>query len=286
MDARPDRRPNGDKSAVIPAIRPARAQPSARAASHRRKSKQSPRVRVVVLRATKTDEGYRSIHSELTRRTFGTALRTVARTTGEVLISLGLVVLLFGAYEVWGKVAELHDHQNALDNQVGQAWDNPAVGPSGPAPSGLPGNAIARMYIPRLNLHWVVVEGVGLKDIRYGPGHYPGTAMPGQLGNFAVAGHRSPGIFWDLDRVGPGDLIIVETRTNWYVYQVFLNHIVTPHSLEVIAAKPNVPGAAPTEPDMTLTTCNPRWNNYQRMAVHARLIDTTTHDRRPKEFGG
>jgi sortase A len=153
-------------------------------------------------------------------------------------------------------------------------------------PTGLPGNAIARMYIPRLNLHWVVVEGVDLKDIRYGPGHYPGTAMPGQLGNFAVAGHRSPGIFWDLDRVGKDDLIIVETRTNWFVYQVFLNHIVTPHSLEVIAPKPNFPGASPEEPDMTLTTCNPRWNNYQRMAVHARLIDTTPHDRRPQEFGG
>ncbi len=54
----------------------------------------------------------------------------------------------------------------------------------------------------------------------------------------------------------------------------------------MIAPKPNVPGAPPDEPDMTLTTCNPRWNNYQRMVVHARLVDTTAHSRRPEEFGG
>lgn len=223
-------------------------------------------------------------------------LRTAARVTGELLITLGLVVLLFAAYEVWGKVAQLHDHQNTLDNQLAQDWGGPTVSPSaepsGPAPSSAPelppppGNAIGRLYIPRLNLHWVVVEGVALSDIRFAPGHYPSTAMPGQVGNFSVAGHRSPGIFWDLDRVRPGDLVIMETRTNWFVYQVFQSHIVTPHSVEVIAATPNRPGVAPSEADMTLTTCNPKWNNYQRMAVHAMLIDTTAHDQRPKEFGG
>jgi sortase A len=219
--------------------------------------------------------------------------RAAVRGTGEVLITLGLVVLLFAAYEVWGVPSAIHDHQSTLDRQLDQAWGaNPAVSPSvGPSPSasprpGLPpppGNVIGRLYLPKLRLHWVVVEGVTLHDIRYGPGHYPGTAMPGQIGNFSVAGHRVLGIFWDLDRIQPGDLAIVETRTEWFVYQVFQNEIVTPHSVEVIAPVPDHPGQTPTEADLTMTTCNPKFNNYQRMAVHARLLSASPHDQRPPQ---
>lgn len=220
--------------------------------------------------------------------------RTTVRGFGEILITLGFVVLLFAAYEVWGVPAQINDHQATLDHQLDQAWGAlPTVTPSAsvgasPSPSapGLappPGNAIGRLYLPKLKLHWVVVEGVTLKDIRYGPGHYPTTAMPGQIGNFAVAGHRILGIFWDLDQIRPGDYAVVETRTTWYVYQVYQNEIVTPHSIEVIAPVPDHPGQTPTEADMTMTTCNPKFNNYQRMAVHARLVSTTPHDQRPPQ---
>jgi sortase A len=221
-------------------------------------------------------------------RSVGDAVRLVARSAGEVLITFGMVVLLLAAYEIWGKGAIIHAHQSDLNNQLSQAWGNPAVGASATPSVGAPppGWAIARLYIPKLNLQWVVVEGVDLKDIRYAPGHYPGTAMPGQLGNFSVAGHREPGIFWDLDRVQPGDDLVVETRTNWYVYQVFQNHIVTPHSIEVVAPVPNEPGVPPTQKDMTLTTCNPKWDNYQRLAVHATLIAAYPHSVRPAQLGG
>jgi LPXTG-site transpeptidase (sortase) family protein len=128
-----------------------------------------------------------------------------------------------------------------------------------------------------MKLHWVVVEGVALADIEYAPGHYPDTAMPGQIGNFSVAGHRIPPLFWNLQKVQPDDQIVVQTQDNWYVYQVTANEIVTPHSIEVIAPTPDRPGVKPTEPMLTLTTCNPKWNNYQRMVVHARLITTTPY---------
>jgi sortase A len=215
-------------------------------------------------------------------------VRVAARATGEVLITFGVVVLLLAGYEIWGKSAEIHAHQNDLNNQLSQAWGDPAVAASGPATPGTPppGWAIGRLYIPTLNLHWVVVQGVDLTDIRYAPGHYPGTAMPGQLGNFSVAGHREPGMFWDLDKVHTGDDLVVETKTNWYVYQVFLTHIVTPHSVEVVAPTPNQPGVAPTQKDMTLTTCNPKWDNYQRLAVHAKLVAAYPHSQRPTELGG
>ena len=222
------------------------------------------------------------------RRSVGDVVRLVSRSAGELLLTFGLVVLLLAAYELWGKSALINSHQNDLDNQLAQQWGNPAAGaspnvPAGPPP---PGGTIGRLYIPKLKLHWVVVEGVALSDIRYAPGHYPGTAMPGQVGNFSVAGHREPGIFWDMDKVQSGDDVVVETSTNWYVYQVFENHIVSPESVEVVAPVPNEPGVTATQPDLTLTTCNPRWDNYQRMAVHAKLVATYPHSQRPGELGG
>jgi sortase A len=221
-------------------------------------------------------------------------VRAAVRGVGELLITLGFVVLLFAAYEVWGTTAAINDHQRDLDHQLDQSWGvaptvtasaspSPTASAPPPGPPPPPGSVIGRLYLPKLKLHWAVVEGVTLKDIRYGPGHYPTTAMPGQIGNFSVAGHRSLGIFWDLDRIQPGDVAIMETRTNWYVYQVYQNEIVTPHSIEVIAPVPDHPGQTPTEADMTMTTCNPKFNNYQRMAVHARLVSSTPHDQRPPQ---
>jgi LPXTG-site transpeptidase (sortase) family protein len=219
-------------------------------------------------------------------------LRGTARVGGELLITLGLVVLLFAAYEVYGKTAAIADHQNSLSTQLDHTWDDPALitpGPAAsPAPAGLaapPGSAIGRLYLPRLHLHWVVVEGVSLQDIRYAPGHYPGTALPGQVGNFAVAGHRLVGIFWDLDQLRPGDLAIVETRSNWYLYQISGTEVVSPHAVEVIAPSPDQPGRAPDAAYLTLTTCNPKYNNYQRLVVHGRLYQRLPHDQRPAGLG-
>jgi sortase A len=156
-----------------------------------------------------------------------------------------------------------------------------------PPPSG---GAIARLYIPRMSKQWVVVEGVQPADIRRAPGHYPGTAMPGQSGNFSVAGHRIPAIFWDLDQVRKGDALIVETRTTWYVYHVSSIEVVNPHAVQVVAPVPNQPGKKPTADQrfLTLTTCNPKYNNYQRLVVHGTL-DTAPTPRtgpRPAELGG
>jgi LPXTG-site transpeptidase (sortase) family protein len=214
---------------------------------------------------------------------------TAVRSVGEVMITLGLVLLLFAAYEVWGKAAIVSAHQDVLDQQLSQEWGTPAVAEPtpgatpAPVPSAIappPGWAIARLHIPRLAKHWVVVEGVALSDIKYAPGHYPDTALPGQVGNFAVAGHRSPAIFWDLDKlsagdpdvVEDGDHIVVETRTNYYVYAVTRNYVVLPTAVEVIAPVPGAPGQAATTPMLTLTTCNPKWDNYERLIVHARLV--------------
>ncbi|MBO0868610.1 MAG: class E sortase [Micromonosporaceae bacterium] len=207
-------------------------------------------------------------------------LRVVARGAGEALITIGVVVLLLAAYEVWGKTAIVAAHQNDLNRN----WDNSVVGSPSPTAALPPGWALARLYIPKLKLHWVVVEGVDLKDLRYAPGHYPGTALPGQVGNFSVAGHRELGIFWDLNQVLPGDDVIVETKTDWFVYQVFQNQIVTPTSIQVVAPVPNQPGAKPVDKDLTLTTCNPKGANYQRLVVHAKMVESLPHNQRPTQL--
>ena len=139
------------------------------------------------------------------------------------MITLGLVLLLFAAYEVWGKAVIVNDHQNDLDSQLTQEWatTRPSRRRPGRRPARRPrphcrpppGGSIARLYIPRLGKHWVVVQGVSRPTSGTRPGHYPNTALPGQIGNFSVAGHRSPAIFWDLDQLKVGDKVVVETRT-------------------------------------------------------------------------
>jgi sortase A len=207
----------------------------------------------------------------------GSVVRRTLRTAGEVMVTFGLVLLLFAAYEIWGKSAIINDHQRDLESQLSQQWkksaDDPTV-PAGKPPAPVqapPGGTIARLYIPRLAKHWVVVQGVTQADIAYAPGHYPNTAMPGQIGNFAVAGHRTPAIWWDLDQVKAGDLVIVQTRTEYFIYQVTQIEIVKPNAFQVVAPVPDHPGQTPTAAMITLTTCNPKWDNYQRLIVHGRL---------------
>jgi sortase A len=103
-----------------------------------------------------------------------------------------------------------------------------------------------------------------------------------------MAGHRSPAIFWDLDRVAPGDSIVVETRSTWYIYKATANKIVKPTATEVVAPVPGHPGARPTRAMLTLTTCNPKWDNTQRLIVHAQLVRhvARTGKGRPAELGG
>jgi sortase A len=245
--------------------------------------------RVVPLRPVRTDEGYRSVYSELTRPTIGSVVRGIVRGTGEIMITLGLVVLLFAAYEVWGKSAIVDAHQNDLDQQLAQDWAEPTPGASpNPSASALappPGEAVARLYIPSLKKHWVVVEGVAPRDIRYAPGHYPKSAMPGQVGNFSVAGHRNRATFWRLDELNDNDVIVVETRTHWHVYTVAKTRIVLPSAVEVVRKVP--PGFAKGDKLLTLTTCNPKFDNYQRLIVHAKLRNTLARSEgRPPELGG
>jgi sortase A len=244
--------------------------------------------RVVKLRPEQTDEGYKSVYSELTRPTIGSRIRTGVRTSGELMITFGLVVLLFAGYQVFGNSAAVDAEQDTLGTELDQAWADPTVAPTASAVKGpkAPGaDLVGRLYIPKFDKKWVVVDGVQPDDIRYAPGHYPETAKPGQVGNFSVAGHRVRKIFWRLDELNDGDVIGVETRDNWYVYHVYQQEVVKPNQVEVVAPVPGKPKAKATKALLTLTTCNPKFNNYERLIIHAELVKTVPRDQALTDAG-
>ncbi|WP_319975472.1 class E sortase [Lentzea sokolovensis] len=155
--------------------------------------------------------------------------RRSVRGLGEVLITVGLVILLFVVYEVYvTDLISMRKQANA-DAQLDARWDADAntvtPDPQRPVRTNLvPGEAFAKMYIPALgrDYQFAVVEGTTPADLEIGPGHYRATAGPGEKGNFAVAGHRvgKGAPFNDLDLLQSCDAVVVETESMWFVYRV------------------------------------------------------------------
>ncbi len=210
----------------------------------------------------------------------GDIVRTLLRGLGQTLITLGLVVLLFVGYEL--KITNLYtgQQQNALANEIEEAWaaDLPTPGGPGtpPAPAEIPlGKGFAKIYAPRLGSDFVkvVVEGTSVAALKKGPGHYVGTAAPGTVGNVAIAGHRTTygAPFNRIDELQDGDAVVLETRTTWFTYRVRAREIVPPSRIEVTLPVPNRRGVKPTERLLTLTTCHPKYSARTRLIVYAVL---------------
>lgn len=133
------------------------------------------------------------------------------------------------------------------------------------------GTVFAKFYAPRFGKDYVrqIAEGTSLNKVlnTVGIGHYVGTAMPGEIGNFAIAGHRNGngGPMRDIDKFVSGDLVYVETATTKYTYMYLESKIVSPEEVGVIAPEPfgltkkSGPGKY-----LTLTTCTPIYVNTER----------------------
>ncbi|MBC7372912.1 MAG: class E sortase [Frankiales bacterium] len=216
------------------------------------------------------------------------AVRTGLRGLGQTLITFGVIVLLFCFYELQITNIVAARSQDRLGDQLARSWaaSRPTVpaaatGPAAaPAPSApLPGDALARIYAPSLAGYEprVVVEGVSVADLKEGgPGHIPGTAVPGAIGNVVLSGHRTTygAPFNRWDELGPGAEVVVETRDSWFTYTVTGSQIVLPTAVEVTLPVPGKPGATPTERLLTMTTCNPEYSAAQRLIVSATLTAT------------
>ena len=222
--------------------------------------------------------------------------RTFLRGLGQTLITLGVIVLLFCAYEVYFTNVYTNKQQSQARHDVERLWAQPAPSAS-PKPGTKPGTTpalappamgkgFALIWMPRIgmvdNKAKVVFEGVGHEDLKRGPGHYPGTALPGEVGNMVISGHRTTygAPFNRIDELRVGDAIVLETRDTWFTYRMVRQQIVRPSAVEVTFPVPGNRDATPTKKLLTLTTCNPKYSAKQRLIVTAELQSA-----RPKSAG-
>ncbi|WP_028809859.1 class E sortase [Streptomyces sp. 351MFTsu5.1] len=246
--------------------------------------------------------------------------RRVLWTGGEVLVTVGVVLMLLVVHQLWWTNREAREGARrkveALERQWGQEGDGTARDPAtgeGDAPddggtgtgadeggstaagsSGRSGNstrsqpswtqAYAILTVPRLHLRVPVAEGVGKQSVlnKGYVGHYPGTGQPGQVGNFALAGHRNTHgePFRYVNRLGPGDTVEVETRSAVYTYAVDRTlRQTSARDSGVIRPVPRStvhPSYGYTAPGrfITLTTCTPEYTSRYRLVVWGTLVST------------
>lgn len=234
------------------------------------------------------------------------------RTSGEALITLGMVVLLFVFYEVYVTDWISAGKQRTAAASLDDAWRNQRATHY----DVVDGKGFAKIFIPAFGPDWAfaVLEGTSDATLESGPGHYKGSALPGEPGNFSIAGHRvgkgSP--FNDLDKLNSCDAIVVETAQSWFIYRVLPmatevkgwdsgrgkqdqqclankvkplgapytglvgQEIVSPTQADVVAVVPHhsdlTPSASQEAHLITLTTCHPRFSARQRLIVHGVLV--------------
>jgi sortase A len=214
--------------------------------------------------------------------------RTIIRGTGELLITLGVLLLLMCAYQLWWTNVESAAAISASRDDIVKSWHEPAPTPSSSgtgtpstAPTPSYGTGFALLYIPRLrDKVWglPIHQGVGKDVLAQGAGHYRTTAMPGEVGNFAIAAHRSTHDepFANFPDLRAGDKVYVQTRTEWYVYTLTKDDPnLSPTDIWVVQPVPGKPGAKPTQKLMTMTTCTPRYGSTGRWAWWASLTATS-----------
>ncbi|NRQ31579.1 class E sortase [Nonomuraea sp. NN258] len=202
-------------------------------------------------------------------------MRAVLRAVGELSITAGLIMMMFCAYLLWGTGAYTQRQQVRLQREL-------SAKVTGEEPAKLAkiqlGKALALLRIPRLgrDYRYAVVEGVDAEHLKKGPGHYPGSAMPGQVGNFVLSGHRTTyaAPFNEIDRLRRDDEIIIEAREARYTYRVTSQDIVTPDEVEILAPVPGKPDIRPVRAFITLSTCHPEYSAAERLIVYGVLKKT------------
>ena len=216
----------------------------------------------------------------------GDVVRTGVRGLGEVMITLGLVLLLFTFYELQVTGLVTAREQGRLSDDLASSWAEPSPSRGQSAGAAAPaaepaevalGAGLAVLRVPRLgdfnDSPPVIVEGVSVEDLKKGPGHIPGTALPGEVGNVVLSGHRTTygQPFNAFGELRAGDAVVLETRDTWFTYRVTGSEIVSPDAIEVTYPVPGDPSATPTKKLLTMTTCHPKYSAKQRLIISAEL---------------
>ncbi len=186
---------------------------------------------------------------------------------GRVLIALGLLLLSFVAYQLWGTGIAESRAQNTLASEFETVVQNPTIQTTTP----LYGDVISRIRIPSIEVDKFVVAGVDAQSLQKGPGLFPGSPLAGQLGNVAITGHRTTygAPFSRINEITVGDEIIVQTSEGDFTYIVNAEpFVVEPTQTEV--AQTTDPNSA----TLTLISCHPKWTSDKRIVVTAELVPT------------
>jgi sortase A len=229
---------------------------------------------------------------------------SVVGVAGELLITAGVLVLLYIGWQVWLNDIILGNQYASQARSLSQKWDeedgvgttSPAPKPSSSAtadPAGPVGTTdnvpvgtaptktaevFAALIIPRFNtaadpnFYRPIAQGVSNTQVlqKKGIGHYPGTSMPGAVGNFAIASHRTAygGALHNVPDLRLGDHIYVETQDGWYQYGFRNLQYMPPTEVQVLEAVPEQVGVKADDGIITMTTCNPLLSTKERMAAY------------------
>lgn len=246
----------------------------------RRAAEQEPAAPATPVRASRTKRSAR----KPARKGLG-----IAGVFGELLLTAGVVILLYVAWQMWLGDIIIGSANNDRGHAISREWaSSPAPEPPAmieddtgatvyePPLMTAPGDGdyFAQMLIPRFGadyntaIHGGVSRPVTLDNGWIGV--YPDAAMPGQVGNFSVAGHRTT---WgaplnQIDKLRLNDPIVVETQQGWYVYRFRTLEYVTPDRIDVLDPVPQAPGLETGEKYLTLTACSPLYSLAERIIAY------------------
>ncbi|MFB8772169.1 class E sortase [Streptomyces broussonetiae] len=202
-----------------------------------------------------------------------------SRAIGEVFITTGVLMLLFVTYQLWWTNVRAHAQAGKEASDLQDQWESGERNPG----TFEPGQGFAILRIPKLDVVVPIAEGINSKKVldRGMVGHYGEeplkTAMPGdKTGNFGLAGHRNTHgePFRYINRLEPGDPIVVETQDTYYVYKMAsILPVTSPSNISVLDPVPKDSGF--TEPGryITLTTCTPEFTSKYRMIVWGKMVE-------------
>jgi sortase A len=262
-------------------------------------------------------EGRRARRDHERRRARAGRRISIVGVLGELLITSGVLVLLFIGWQLWFTELTVGHELRGEASQQSQRWNEQAASKPPPSdeptgeptdePSDVPVDPVAQdppvetapanakqfgaLIVPRWGADYyrTIAEGIGVSDVlnKGKLGHYPSTAMPGAVGNFAIAAHRMGhgGSLHHINELQLGDHIYVETASGWYEYEFRNLEFVHPTGVGVIDPVPQSPETPATERYITLTSCNPQYTSNERIIAYGVFMQFYPRDASAANFG-
>ncbi|MFE9771210.1 class E sortase [Streptomyces sp. NPDC005931] len=202
-----------------------------------------------------------------------------SRAIGEVFITTGVLMLLFVTYQLWWTNVRAQAQAGKEASDLQNDWANGKRNPG----AFEPGQGFALLHIPTLDVVVPIAEGISSKKVldRGMVGHYAEgalkTAMPdAKTGNFGLAGHRNTHgePFRYINRLEPGDPIVVETQDKYFVYKMAsMLPVTSPSNVSVLEPVPKGSGFTAPGRYITLTTCTPEFTSKYRLIVWGKMVE-------------